>query len=73
MRVSGGLEAMSGFKKDGKEARLYLMMKRAWFYLLNVLIMMILDVFWIRFDGNRIFDGKWLHYTSSKTYFSELL
>jgi hypothetical protein len=29
MRVSGGLEAMSGFKKDGKEARLYLMMKRA--------------------------------------------
>ena len=29
MRVSGGMDAMSSFKKDGKEARIYLMMKRA--------------------------------------------
>ena len=29
MRVAGGLEAMSGFRRDGKEARIYLMMKRA--------------------------------------------
>lgn len=29
MRVSGSIDAMSGFKKDGKESRVYLMMKRA--------------------------------------------
>lgn len=29
MRVSGSLDAMSSFRKEGKEARVYLMMKRA--------------------------------------------
>ena len=29
MRVSGSLDAMSGFRKEGREARVYLMMKRA--------------------------------------------
>lgn len=29
MRVSGSLDAMAGFRKEGKESRIYLMMKRA--------------------------------------------
>lgn len=29
MRVSGSLDAMSNFRKEGKESRVYLMMKRA--------------------------------------------
>jgi hypothetical protein len=29
MRVSGSFEAMGGFRKEGKEARIYLMLKRA--------------------------------------------
>lgn len=29
MRVSGSVDAMAGFRKEGKEARVYLMMKRA--------------------------------------------
>lgn len=29
MRVSGSAEAMSSFRKEGKESRVYLMMKRA--------------------------------------------
>ena len=29
MQVVGGFEAMAGFRRDGKESRVYLMMKRA--------------------------------------------
>jgi len=29
MRVAGSLDAMAGFRKEGKEARIYLMLKRA--------------------------------------------
>jgi len=29
MRISGSVDAMSNFRKEGKEARIYLMMKRA--------------------------------------------
>lgn len=29
MRVAGSLDAMGGFRKEGKESRIYLMMKRA--------------------------------------------
>lgn len=29
MRVSGSLDAMSGFRKEGKESRIYIMLKRA--------------------------------------------
>jgi hypothetical protein len=29
MRVSGSFDAMAGFKKEGLESRIYLMMKRA--------------------------------------------
>jgi hypothetical protein len=30
MRVSGSFDAMAGFRKEGKESRIYLMLKRAW-------------------------------------------
>jgi hypothetical protein len=29
MRVSGSLDAMAAFRKEGKESRIYLMLKRA--------------------------------------------
>ena len=29
MRVSGGSDALGAFRKEGKESRVYLMMKRA--------------------------------------------
>jgi uncharacterized membrane protein len=31
MRVNGKANSLSAFRKDGKEARIYLMIKRAWF------------------------------------------
>jgi hypothetical protein len=43
--MTGTDEDMSGFKKDSTEARIYLMLKKAWY-------LVVVYLFWIEIIGN---------------------
>ncbi len=69
MRVNGKANSLSAFRKDGKEARIYLMIKRAWFLNQSIKEICDLDQFIILFILIDVFLSNFKNITIRKSEF----